>query len=350
MSSALAVLILVASQGRDGASTPSLVKALEQSAQRSVAVTARDVDDLPKETETARVATTADADVLAEVDWRAGADRATVHLHGRDGRVLRASDLDFPSADRARPAERARAVGFAIAAMLSDEPVDTAIIEAKRAATLAAAVPVDASSSGDTLPAASDPSSSSSSPSPAPAPKEAPRAPAPAERARRFGVEAVGLASADTGTSTTGVGAAARLSWNISRAFAVRVGGGPRWLAAPAAPALELAGSAGVTWTFFRTSRAALAAHADVLVVRDAWTEEIVEYNPRGRALPSRSEDRTSWGPGGAASVEAAWSPAGPGFALFAAPSVEVASRMVGAGARPSAVWVGVEGGARFSF
>ncbi len=98
-------------------------------ARRPVSIALREsVSDLDS-ARLARLAADGRADVIVELGWRTPQhDHVTIQLHARDGQQLRASELDFVGS-APRP-ERGRAVGFAIATMLDDEPIAASILAA----------------------------------------------------------------------------------------------------------------------------------------------------------------------------------------------------------------------------
>lgn len=348
MGVALVIMILVgAGEGAD-VSTRAVQPALEQAARRPVTVSLREVPRVPDEAEAAWVAVDANVDVVVEVGWSGPAHtHALVHLHGRDGRVLRASDLEFAAAEP--KAERGRAVGFAVATMLADEPVAAGILAstaAAEASVAAAAFALEPMLRPSTTPPPTTPSASTSGRSGA-----ADRgAPAAAEHPR-FAVEAAGSAVADVGASASGVGPLARLQWNVTRDLGLRAGGAARWFTVGGHGASELAGTAGILWTFARGGAFAAGLRGEVGVAHDTFTEEVIGTNPKGMVLLARSIERRRLAPTFLAGIEGDWRP-GRTTALFLALNLEASTRtlVAEAASTPSAVWSSIEGGIRFSF
>lgn len=350
MGAALIVVILVAAGESGDASTKSTSAALEETARRPVAVSIREIAAVPDEAEAAWIAADAKVDVIAEVGWAGAAHQhAIIHLHGRDGRVLRASELDFGASEPKR--ERGKAIGFAIATMLADEPVAQGILTSAAAAE--GSSPREPASAAE--PPSADPTGSHATPSTT-------TTTAAAERGQpdravhdeppppRFAVEGAGTAAADVRGASTGIGPVLRLQWNAGQDVGLRVGGAARWFAAGGRSASELAGTAGVLWTFARSRSFAAAARAEVGALHDAYTEEIRETNPRGKVLPPRFVESSTWVPSFLAGVEGDWRPSRMA-ALFVALNAEATTRTVTteAGA-PSPIWASFEGGVRISF
>ena len=342
MGAALVIMILVgAGEGAD-VSTRAVQPALEQAARRPVSVSLREVPTVPDEAEAAWVAADANVDVVVELGWSGPAHaHALVHLHGRDGRVLRASDLEFAVSEP--KAERGRAVGFAVATMLADEPVAAGILAATAAAEARAAFALEPALRPPTTP---PPTTTSASPSGA---ADRP-SPAAAEHSR-FAVEAAGSAAVDVSGSASGVGPLVRLQWNATRDLGLRAVGAARWFTAGGRTASELGAAAGVLWTVARGGAFAAGLRSEVGVAHDTFTEEVIETNPKGVLLPARSTVRKSWAPTFLTGIEGDWRP-GRTTALFVALNLEASTRTLVAQAAgtPSAVWSSIEGGIRFSF
>ncbi len=351
MGAALIVVILVAAGESGDASTKSTSAALEQTARRPVAVSVREIAAVPDEAEAAWIAADAKVDVIAEVGWASAAhEHATIHLHGRDGRVLRASELDFAASEPKR--ERGKAVGFAIATMLADEPVAQGILTSAAAAD-GASMREPASAAE---PPSAEPDGSRTRPSTTTTTTTGAAERGQADRAvhdephPRFAVEGAGTAAGDVRGASSGIGPVLRLQWNAGRDLGLRVGGAARWFATGGRSASELAATAGVLWTFARSSSFAAAARAELGALHDAYTEEIRETNPRGKILPSRVVDTSTWAPSFLAGVEGDWLPSRMA-ALFLALNAEATTRSVTtATGGPSPIWASFEGGVRFSF
>ncbi len=348
MGAALIIMILVGAGESADVSTRAVRSALEAAARRPVTVSVRETTKVPDEAEAAWLAADAKVDVVVEVGWVAPAhDHAVVHLHGRDGRMLRASELDF-SVSEPR-IERGRAIGFAVATMLADEPVAAGIV----ASTAAAESPAPAA---DPPPA---PHSSSAAPPVGTTTTAAPvapvdhvaRGPSRAEAHPTVAIEAAGTASADARGAATGLGPVLRLQWNVSRDVGLRVGGLARWFTGGTTSATELGAATGVLWTFASGALFAASLRAEVGLVHDALTEQVAATNPKGMALPRRLVDRASWAPTLLAGIEGAFRPAR-ATALFVALNAEASTRTVVGqlGAQTSAIWGSLEGGVRISF
>jgi hypothetical protein len=353
MGAALIILILVAAGERVDPATSSLRTALEKTARRPVAVAVREIAVVPDEAESAWIAADAKVDVVVEVGWAGAAHQhATIHLHGRDGRVLRASELDFGPTEPG--AERGRAVGFAIATMLADEPVVAGIVAStaaavarEEAATAAAPAPAQPASPGP-VPAPPPPATTTGASLAVPRDRVA----TVDEGYSRFGVEGAGSASADARGNATGVGPLLRLQWNVARDLGLRVCGSARWFTASGIASSELGASAGALWTFARGAVLAAGLRVEGGVARDAFTEETAATtNPRGKVIPGQSVARGGWAPTFLAGVEGDWR-ASQALAVFVALDVEASTRAIVAQsqAAPSALWGSLEGGVRISF
>ncbi|MDB5221168.1 MAG: hypothetical protein JWO86_9095 [Myxococcaceae bacterium] len=349
MGAALIILILVGAGEMADPSTSPLRSALEKTARRPVAVAVREIAVVPDEAESAWIAADAKVDVVVEVGWSSPAHQhATVHLHGRDGRVLRASELDFAPTEPG--AERGRAVGFAIATMLADEPVAAGIVASTAAAVAreqAAIAPVAAPAPSVT---AQPPSPTTTTGASVAIPRD--RVAAEDEGYSRFAVEGAGSASADARGNATGGGPLLRLQWNVARDLGLRVGGSARWFTASGVASSELGGSAGALWTFARSAVLAAGLRVEGGVARDAFTERTAATtNPRGKVIPGQSVARGGWAPMFLAGVEGDWR-ASRALAVFVAVDVEASTRSIVAEsqAAPSPVWGSLESGTRISF
>jgi hypothetical protein len=346
MGAALIIVILVGAGESADASTRAVQPALEEAARRPVTTSVRETAHVPDEAEAAWIAADAKVDVVAEVGWTGPAhEHAVVHLHGRDGRILRASDLEFSNAEPR--AERGRAIGFAIATMLADEPVAAGILASTAAAESSTRTVIHTAP----VPAAAAPAPEPTTPPDVPATHPPDRAGAGDADHPRFAIEAAGAASSDVRTGAVGAGPLVRLQWNVARDVGLRAGGAARWFTAGSTSASELGAMSGVLWTFARGALVAAALRAEVGVVHDAFTEEVFVTNPRGMVLPGRVVDRSSWAPAFLAGIEGDWRP-GRATALFVALNVEASTRTIAAETQtmPSAVWASLEGGVRFSF
>jgi len=355
MGAALIILVLVASGERADASTKSIAPALEHAARRPVTVSVREVATVPDEAHVARVAADAKADVVVELGWRSPThEHAIVHLHTRGGELVRASELDFGASEPR--GERGRAVGFAIATMLADEPVEASIM-ASIASTSAAESVAEAPVPGLLGPGATAEVAPEVSPPPVPTTTTAaPVAQAP-ERVRaeadtppRFAVEGAGSAMSDARGEAVGGGPLIRLQWNAGRDFGLRLGGCARWFTVGGGSASELGATAGLLWTFVRRGVFAAAARAELGLLNDAFTEEVKRTNPRGMVLPAEAVARAGIAPSFLAGLEGDWRP-GRTPAVFLAIDLEASTRTVTASsAAPSPIWAGLEGGVRISF
>ena len=352
MGAALVILVLVATGETADPSTGAARAALVAMARRPVDVAVRETSVVPDEAEAAWIAADSKVDVVAEIGWGEGKhEHATVHLHGRDGRVLRAAELDFKAAEPT--AERGRAIGFAIATMLADEPVAAGIVASTTAAearAAAAAVPA--------TPETSVASSGAAPPSTAPTTTAA-SVRAPPDRVApirddyaSFAIEGAGAASIDALGTASGAGPIVRLQWNVARDLGIRVAGSARWFTTTGHAASELGAAGGILWTFARGSSMAAGLRAEVGVIHDAFTEELAAMtNPRGKVIARQSIDRSGWAPTFLAGIEGDWR-AADALTFFVALDVEASTRTIVAETqgKPSVVWPSLEGGLRISF
>ncbi len=345
MGTALVILVLVATGERADVSTRAVGPALEHAARRPVNIALQEVVARLDEAHLASLAAAGKADVVVEVGWRMPKhDHVTIQLHARDGHPLRTSELEF--VDSAPRLERGRAVGFAIATMLADEPIAASILTA----TYVPAIPEEASAPESA--AESTPRASAVSPPETvrAAPREPERLAPRAASGSRFAVEAAGLATIDARGEAVGGGPRARFQWNAREDLGLRIGAGAQWFTVGGQRASEIGVSAGILWTFARSPSLAAALRGEVGVVRDAFTENVKRTNPRGMALPAESVSRQELSPMALAGVEGDWR-AGRAFAMVLALNLEASPRTLTASATaPSPVWLGMEGGVRISF
>ncbi len=341
MGAALVILVLVASGERTDASTRAVAPALEHAARRPVSIALREsVSDLDP-ARLARLAADGRADVIVELGWRTPQhDHVTIQLHARDGQQLRASELDFVGS-APRP-ERGRAVGFAIATMLDDEPIAASIL-----AATSLPVSVVAATPAETPEPPAEPAQPAMTSAPA---REPDRASAPPPAGSRFAVEGAGSAIADARGQALGAGPRVRFQWNVTERVGLRLGAAAQWFSVGGRAASELGAGVGVLWTFAQGRSLAAAARAEVGVVRDAYTETVTRTNPRGMSLPAENVSQEGVAPSVLAGLEADWR-AGRTLATYVAVDLGASTRELTASAtRPSPVWLGLEGGVRISF
>ncbi len=313
--SALVVVLLVSAAERADA----IVPALEQASRRDVSVVVQQSEEAALDGQVIGAAKAANARVVVDVSHpKSSQGRAVIHLHDADGSLIRETTADFPGSQP--PKERARAIGFAIAAMIGAEDHAPPVAPSTTAAGTAGTekeLPRDA-------------------PQPVPKREEV------GDDELRFGVELSGAGLTDT-KGSAGSGASFALLWRPATDFELRLGGDARWLRA----ASELGGRAGIAWRFARWTHVALAAKAEVLFVRDAYDVTATRTNPNGKALPSTTTAESSVTPGVAFGPEVEGSPFRV-VSLFLAPSLEIAPRQLAA--TQSTLWVTVNAGARFRF
>ena len=355
MGAALIILLVVASGERADASTRALGAALEQAARRPISLSVREVARVPDDAQVARMAADGKADVVVELGWRSPRhDHAVVHLHTRSGELLRASELDFGATEPR--AERGRAVGFAIATMLADEPVEASIMAAIASRSAAESVP-EAAASPPLAPDVPGKVAPPASPAALPTSTTAAPVPAPPDRDRgqedklpRFAVEGAGSALSDARGEAVGGGPLVRLQWNAARQFGLRLGGCARWFTVGGRSASELGATAGILWTFVRRGVFAAATRAELGLLEASFTEEVTRTNPRGMVLPAQTVAHAGLAPSFLAGLEGDWR-AGRVLVVFLAVNLEASTRtLTASSAVPSPIWAGLEAGVRISF
>jgi hypothetical protein len=227
MSTALTILLLTMTAGdADNVYAPAVVRATREAVGAETQISIRSLTAFPSDESAASLGAELHADAVVELSWSIP-DELRVRLH-----LLRAStgrwtdvEIGFRAADA--PAERARTVGFAVAAMFPEhlaEPTPAPPSPTPPPPNRVAVAP----KSGESVP-----------------PPPAPNAPA-----SQFTIDAIGSAALGTNDAGGSVGGALDFRWSFVPSIALRVGGALRVGEIPAAQITTqvFAGALGVAW------------------------------------------------------------------------------------------------------
>jgi hypothetical protein len=264
MSTALTLVVLIASGAAGGgASDPSagaMVRAARHALGAATRVIVRDLPPSLDDADAVAMGHALGADVVVELAWGdAARRRATVRVHADAAPRWIDRDIGFDAGDADR--ERGRTLGFAVASMLPERE---------------GAPPRDEIPDDD-APEARDPG-------PTPEVRPRPRA--------RFAVDALGAGSIGVAGYADAVGGAVRAAWYVGPRFALRAGGAFRTGSIVAADGTlrSVALSAGVGWrAVIPSSRAPLGAglRADAVLLRDIVARSGGGEPAQGRWLPA---------------------------------------------------------------
>lgn len=262
MSTALTLVVLIASGAAGGgASDPSagaMVRAARHALGPSTRVIVRDLPPSLDDADAVAMGHALGADVVVELAWGdAGRRRATVRVHADAAPRWIDRDIGFDAGDADR--ERGRTLGFAVASMLPERPD---------------APPRDELPDDDAADA-----------------REPGATPAPRPRAR-VAIDALGAGSIGVAGYADAVGGAVRAAWYVGPRFALRAGGAFRTGAIVAADGTlrSVALSAGLGWrAVIPSARAPLGAglRADAVLLRDIVTRSGSGEPAQGRWLPA---------------------------------------------------------------
>ena len=277
MSTALSLVVIIAAGEAKDLVTTSMKKAAEETLGIGASVTVRDTARPLDDDDAVALEGSLHADAIAEITWRDSEHRhAIVHLHVRASSRWIDREIGFAASDA--PSEQGRTIGFTVASMLPERPVEER----------ASASP---SSSRELPPSFPDASTRSESSGGAP-------------RTWMGGIDASFLGAASLGGYGGGAGGALGLERYLGQQFAVRLGASARFSDVPVAQATSfmLTAGLGLAWrthTPTMARRLALGARIDALVMLQSLTH--LDDDDTSPAHQSR------WLPGADAVVEGSW-------------------------------------------